>query len=83
MAPQTTTTLIKKADRACAYFEATQLAGFSEKESLGFFGAPPPGYSLTIEPLPASLAQARYLERYQVLAKAVGLLPADDAWHTE
>ena len=71
------------ADKACAYFEATQLAGFSEKESLGFFGAPPPGYSLTIEPLPASLAQARYLERYQVLAKAVGLLPADDAWHTE
>ena len=28
-------------------------------------------------------AQARYLERYQVLAKAVGLLPSDDAWHTE
>ena len=32
---------------------------------------------------PASIAQARYLERYQVLAKAVGLLPSDDAWHTE
>lgn len=55
--PQTIKTLIKKADKACAYFEATQLAGFSEKESLGFFGAPPPGYSLTIEPLPASLAR--------------------------
>ena len=48
-----------------------------------FFGSPPPGYDLHIEPLPASMAQARYLERYQVLAKAVGLIPADDAWHTE
>jgi 5'-deoxynucleotidase YfbR-like HD superfamily hydrolase len=81
--PQTIKTLIKKADKASAYFEATQLAGFNEKESLGFFGSPPPGYSLIIEPQPASIAQARYLERYQVLAKAVGLLPADDAWHTE
>ena len=81
--PQTIKTLIKKADKACAFFEATQLAGFTEKESLGFFGSPPEGYSLTIEPQPASIAQARYLERYQVLAKAVGLLPSDDAWHTE
>ena len=81
--PQTIKTLIKKADKACAFFEATQLAGFTEKESLGFFGSPPPGYSLVIEPQPASVAQARYLERYQVLAKAVGLIPSDDAWHTE
>ena len=81
--PQTIKTLIKKADKACAFFEATQLAGFNEKESLGIFGSPPQGYSLVIEPQPASIAQARYLERYQVLAKAVGLLPADDAWHTE
>ena len=81
--PQTIKTLIKKADKACAYFEATQLAGFTPKEALGFFGSPPPGYDLHIEPLPASLAQARYLERYQVLAKAVGLIPVDDAWHTE
>ena len=34
-------------------------------------------------PLPAPVAQARYLERYRVLAGAVGLIPADDAWHTE
>ena len=81
--PQTIKTLIKKADKACAFFEATQLAGFTEKESLGFFGSPPEGYSLTIEPQPAPVAQARYLERYRVLAGAVGLIPADDAWHTE
>ena len=76
-------TLIKKADRACAFYEATQLAGFERAESLKLFGSPPPGYDLTIEPLPASVAQARYLERYQVLAQAVGILPATDAWHTE
>ncbi len=75
--------LIKEADKACAYFEATQLAGFTRKESLGFFGAPPQGYDLTIDPLPAPEAQQRYLERYQVLAEAVGLVPAPDAGRTE
>ena len=76
-------TLIKKADRACAFFEATQLAGFERAESLRLFGTPPAGYELTIDPLPAAVAQARYLERYRVLAEAVGILPAPDAWHTE
>jgi len=76
-------TLIKKADRACAFFEATQLAGFDRPESLKIFGVPPRGYDLTIDPLPAPIAQARYLERYRVLAEAVGIIPAPDAWHTE
>ncbi len=81
--PQTIKALIKKADKACAFFEATQLAGFDRKESLTFFGAPPAGYDLIIEPQPAAVAQQRYLERYQVLAEAVGIIPAADAWHTE
>ena len=51
-------TLIKSADRACAFFEATQLAGFGHAESLTLFGRPPPGYLLAIEPLPAREAQA-------------------------
>ena len=76
-------TLIKKADRASAWFEATQLAGFNPEESVRLFGAPPPGYDLVIDPLPAPIAQQRYLERYRVLAEAVGLMPAADAWHTE
>lgn len=76
-------TLIKKADRACAFFEATQLAGFERNESLKLFGAPPPGFQLTIDPLPAPVAQARYIERYRVLAEAVGILPGADARHTE
>src|SRR5579863_4506647 len=68
--------LIKQADRACAFFEATQLAGFSHAEALDFFGAPPAGFRLLVEPLAPADAQTRYLERYQVLAEATGLAPA-------
>lgn len=64
-------TLIKRADRACAFHEATQLAGFGRPESLKLFGAPPPGYDLVIDPLPAPMAQARYLDRYRALSEAV------------
>ncbi len=75
--------LIKTADRACAFFEATQIAGFGHAESLRLFGAPPSGYRLAIEPMAASAAQARYLDRYHVLAEAAGLQPADQAFDTE
>jgi len=75
--------LIKQADRACAFFEATQLAGFSHAESLDFFGAPPPGYSLRIEPQAASEAQAHYLRRFEVLSEAAGYRPHAQAFDTE
>ena len=71
--------LIKIADRACAFFEATQLAGFSHEESLAFFDAPPAGYSLVIDPLPAAAAQARYIQRYVILSEAAGYKPAAGA----
>ena len=76
-------TLIKTADRACAFFEATQIAGFGHDESLELFGAPPPGYALVIEPMAAFVAQARYLERYHLLAEAAGYAPAAQAFDTE
>ncbi len=76
--------LIKQADRACAFFEAVQLAGFSSAEALSLFGAPPPGYSLIIDPLPASQAQARYVDRFHILSEAAGFAPAGNvAGHTE
>ncbi|HEY3797333.1 MAG TPA: HD family hydrolase [Caulobacteraceae bacterium] len=75
--------LIKQADRASAFFEATQIAGFSHAESLEIFGAPPAGYTLAIEPMPAAAAQARYLDRYQLLAAAAGFAPAAQAFATE
>jgi hypothetical protein len=75
--------LIKLADRACAFFEAIQLAGFSHDEALEFFGAPPSGYGLEIEPWPASVAQARYVHRYEVLSEAAGYRRHDLAYDTE
>lgn len=76
--------LIKQADHACAFFEATQLAGFSMKEGLELFGAPPKGYDLHIDPLPPSQAQIRYVQRYNVLSEAAGFAaPTDVAFDTE
>jgi 5'-deoxynucleotidase YfbR-like HD superfamily hydrolase len=58
---------IKKADRICAYFEATQIAGFGPDESKKLFGDPSP-YELTIEALDASASQALFLERFEALS---------------
>jgi uncharacterized protein len=63
--------LIKIADRAAAYLEATRLAGFEAKEAQRFFGGPP-AVSPTFErdylkPWPAETAQARYLDRFRKL----------------
>lgn len=75
--------LIKRADRACAFFEAVQLAGFRHDEAVEFFGPPPPGYNLAIEPEPASVAQVRYLQRYNLLSEAAGYRAAPLAFGTE
>lgn len=63
--------LIKKADLACAWFEATQLAGFSHAESDQFFGPPPAFVRLTLEPQPAIEAQGAYVARFQALMAEV------------
>ena len=70
--PLTVKRLIKTADRACAYFEATQLAGFAHNEALDIFDAPPAGYSLRIAPQSAGEAQAHYLRRFVTLSQAAG-----------
>lgn len=75
--------LIKQADRACAFFEATQLAGFGLEESIEFFDAPPEGYDLHIEPLSAAQAQVRYIQRYHVLSEAAGFSVTPAAFDTE
>ena len=57
---------IKRADQISAYYEATRLAGFSEKEAVTYFGRPrgfsPDGLDLT--PLPAAEIQETYLARF-------------------
>lgn len=63
-----TTALIKRADTISAYFEATQLAGFSAAEARRYFGTPPKGLKLPrLVTLPAGEAQARFLERFRQL----------------
>jgi 5'-deoxynucleotidase YfbR-like HD superfamily hydrolase len=76
-------TLVKRADRACAFFEAVQLAGFTAVEALELFGPPPEGYLLTIDPWPAQTAQARYVQRFHVLSEAAGFAPGPSAFDTE
>jgi uncharacterized protein len=70
--PQPTTaltTLFKRADLLAAYFEATQLAGFEEKEARRFFNLPPAGMKTPrLVPLETGAAQAQFLERFRRLA---------------
>jgi 5'-deoxynucleotidase YfbR-like HD superfamily hydrolase len=64
--------LIKGADKAAAYLEATRLAGFEAAEARRFFGAPPNlAPSLEREyltPWSAETAQERFLKRFRELA---------------
>lgn len=60
---------IKKADRIAAFFEATELAGFSRTEAAKFFGEP---RGITVEmlmiaPVPAVEAQRLFAERFEAL----------------
>ncbi len=59
--------LIKKADRMAAYFEATELAGFTPQEAKKYFGQPRAMHanSLDLVPMPAIDAQARFIARFQ------------------
>jgi hypothetical protein len=65
--PPTVEKAIKRADRASAFFEATQLAGFGLDEANLLFGAPRgvPFTKIAVEPTAA--VQRRYLERFAAL----------------
>ncbi|HVV94082.1 MAG TPA: HD family hydrolase [Hyphomicrobiales bacterium] len=60
--------LLKRADQAAAYLEATRLAGFDHAEARRFFGRPqgvPADLDLT--PWPAEMAEGRFLARAETL----------------
>ncbi len=63
--------LIKRADNICAWYEATQLAGFSPVEADRFFGSPPRTIRLKLEPEPPTTAQASYTARHEMLLEAM------------
>ncbi|MCR6498801.1 HD family hydrolase [Shinella sp. CPCC 101442] len=74
--PATLKAKIKKADQVAAFFEATELAGFSHAEAVKFFGAPR-GITLDmieITPVPTAEAQRRFTERFETLERERGLL---------
>ena len=65
--PKTLKAAIKRADRISAFFEATELAGFSETEAAKFFGRPR-GISrdmVSLNPLPATKVQKDYVKRFE------------------
>lgn len=66
--PAALKTLFKRADHLSAYYEATQLAGFEEKEARRLFGAPPKGMKEPrLAPLGTKEAQAQFLARFDRL----------------
>ena len=69
---------IKRADTLCAWFEATQLAGFAPEEADRLFGAPPRRLAHhRLAPLSPVAAGAAYLERHGTLFAAhLDALPA-------
>ncbi len=71
--PERVRKLIKRADKASAFLEATQLAGFSVSEASKFFGRPrglsgPSNTSFfQLQALTAHKAQAEFLKRFKKL----------------
>lgn len=66
---------IKAADRLCAYFEATQLAGFSPEEAERYFGPTPKDIPAALQrdlepltPMSTRLAQEAFLSRFAALS---------------
>ena len=71
--PEKITALIKRADRAAAFLEASRLAGFDEKEAARYFDPPrglgpdAPGVNRLLDPMPPTRATERYLRRFRQL----------------
>jgi 5'-deoxynucleotidase YfbR-like HD superfamily hydrolase len=67
--PTTASKLIKRADGIAAYYEATQLAGFSQRDGLKFFGRPSRRIGdLDLTPWPTKTAKARFLKLFADLS---------------
>jgi len=77
--PERITLAIKAADRIAAYYEATQLAGFTAAEASRYFGVPrglPARMCQRLEALdavPVAEAQAEFLARFEELSKDLSL----------
>jgi len=67
---------VKKADREAAYYEAVELAGFTESEARKYFGAPGVAafeldlFERLIRPWPTREAHDRFVAAFEDIAKA-------------
>ena len=68
--PQSAIKAIKRADQAAAWFEATQLAGFTEQEAKQYFTRPRmiEPTDVILSPLPPDEAKEAFLQRFNELA---------------
>jgi hypothetical protein len=70
--PQTLKRAIKRADQIAAYFEATELAGFSDREASKYFGRPrgisTDGFDLAARP--AKAVQKAFVARFNEIGRA-------------
>lgn len=66
--PKTAQSLIKRADRASAYVEAVQLAGFDPSEAKKIFGKPRNLKDTPLNPLSPDKAKSAFLERFETLS---------------
>ena len=60
---------IKRADIVSAYFEATELAGFSEREAVKYFGRPRGFFAaqFDLDPKPAHVVQREFIARFEAI----------------
>ena len=65
--------LCKKCDRAAAFFEAVELAGFTRREAERIFGRPAGSTDIAeqLAPQPIGVAQGRFLDRFRALENGV------------
>lgn len=69
--PERSAKVIKRADGIAAYYEATQLAGFSRRDALKYIGRPGRITGIDLAAWPPGLAHKRYLSRFRSLSKAM------------
>ncbi|MFP1631500.1 YfbR-like 5'-deoxynucleotidase [Zhengella sp. ZM62] len=69
---RTLKTAIKRADIVSAYFEATELAGFSEREAVKYFGRPRGFFAaqFDLDPKPAHIVQREFIARFEAIEAA-------------
>ncbi len=75
--PKSLKAVIKKADTIAAYYEAVLLAGFEPEEARKIFGRPNglSAENLSLSPMATNLAQARFLEVFDMLEQSAGKKP--------